>query len=682
MAGLVAGLAVVLWASPARAHAELVESDPIAGAALPEAPRAAVLAFSERVAPRLSSARLLDGSGRVLPGARTVATGDRLTVELPRLAVGAYGIAWRVVSEDDAHTTDGVLLFTVGSAPPSALASASSPSSGPRPFDVALRWARLCLLAGLAGGLSTAGFVLRRVRPPVPPLRVAAARHRLVTFAAACAALAVAAGLAELAGKPPAPQWERLWLARTTALAILAAYALALRRATSHHARSLRTTATLHPAPSRPSTASGLPSAVTTSTIQERLAILTTAPERDTSPAAGYGESSAAVSVAQVPVAGMPGDGAVGGLAGGGPQVAAREPLLVRWPVAGAVLAVPATGVVVTAEAWAGHAAALGAPAVAADAVHILTALLWLGTVTALAVLFAASPGDGRPLVRAYRAPLTRLALAGAVLAGLTGLLHALLQLAPSAAPLTSPYGRTLLVKGAIVIVVAALGLTGALRSREPRPLDAVRPRGSRVAAKAVFALAGTLHSRKPGYSGVLGSRGHGRKATPEATPFRSRERRRGDALPSHEGTSADVLGARTRGRWVAAEAVAGAVLLLAAGTLAETSPSRRPPVPVAARTRSATVTVDDLVVGLSVTPNRAGVNGFTVTATSSRRPAPAPIDGVALELPSGGTVLRPTDPGRYFGTAALNLLGPVRLTIVVHRAGARLEVPMVWTVG
>ncbi|MBB4703332.1 copper transport protein [Sphaerisporangium siamense] len=617
-----AGLAVVLWAAPARAHAELVESDPIAGAALPEAPRAAVLAFSERVAPRLSSARLLDGSGRVLPGARTTPSGDRLTIQLPRLTVGAYGIAWRVVSEDDAHTTDGVLLFTVGSAPPAALASASSPSSGPGPYDVALRWTRLCLLAGLVGGLATAGLVLRRVRPPISPLRVAAAQHRLATLATACAALAVAVGLAELAGKPPAPQWERLWLARTTALAVLAVYAVALRRTASHHAKSLRATTRL---PTQPATT---PSSLPTTTPRPFAGPLAIATSRTTP------------GVLPTPTATSE------------PETSPGVPSLLRWPLAGAG---PAVGVVVTAEAWAGHAAALGVPAIAADAVHILTALLWLGTVTALAVLFTASPGDGPALARAYRAPLTRLALVGAVLAGLTGLLHALLQLAPSTAPLTSPYGRTLLVKAAIVIMVAALGLTGALRSREPRLPDAVRSRGRRMAAEAVL--------------------------TP-ASPVRSCERRRGDALLSHEGTSADVLGARARGRWVAAEAVAGAVLLLVAGILAETSPSRRPPALVAARARTVTATVDDLVVGISVTPNRAGVNGFTVTATSSRRPAPAPIDGVALELPTGGTVLRPTDPGRYFGTAALNLLGPVRLTVVVHRAGARLEVPMVWTVG
>jgi copper transport protein len=511
--GLFALVAVVLWASPAAAHAVLVESDPVNGSALAEAPRTAVLTFSEDIAARFSSARLMDSSGHVLGRARSAAGADRLTLELPPLAVGAYGIAWKVLAEDDAHTTEGVVLFTVGAVPATAAGPAGVP--GPAPLDVALRWVRLCLLAGLVGALAVAGLVLggpvaglvpgrlvgglvqARVVPPVPPSWAAGARRRLVTAAGVCAALGVAADMIELAGKPLDTQWGRLWIARTVALAVLAACAFTRRSA---------------------------------------------------------------------------------------------------------LVCVVAVGVVVSAEAWSGHAAALGGLAVAADAVHILTACLWLGSVAALGVLLAAPSGQGLALVRAYRIPFARLALTGAALVAVTGLVHAALQLGSPGALLDSPYGRTLLVKGGIVAVVAALGLANARRLRPSR-------------------------------------------------------------------------------RLVAVEAAVGAVLLLAAGALAETSPSRSPAVaPAVARSRSAIV--KDLVVDVSVTPNRAGVNAFTVTAASSRRPAPAPIDGVALLLPEGGTVLRQVQPGRYFGTGSLKLLGPVRLTVVVYRAGARLEVPMTWSVG
>ncbi len=68
--------------------------------------------------------------------------------------------------------------------------------------------------------------------------------------------------------------------------------------------------------------------------------------------------------------------------------------------------------------------------------------------------------------------------------------------------------------------------------------------------------------------------------------------------------------------------------------------------------------------------------------AASSRRPAPAPVDSVALQVDDGATVaLRQIEPGRWFGTGTLGPAGPVRLTAVVTRAGTRLTVPVRWTV-
>jgi len=87
--------------------------------------------------------------------------------------------------------------------------------------------------------------------------------------------------------------------------------------------------------------------------------------------------------------------------------------------------------------------------------------------------------------------------------------------------------------------------------------------------------------------------------------------------------------------------------------------------------------------VSMSASPNQPGVNGFTVRAASSRRPPPAPIDGVLLDL--GGTgdlvALEQTASGEYFGTARLNRSGTVRVTAVVRRAGQRIAVPLSWSV-
>jgi copper transport protein len=115
--------------------------------------------------------------------------------------------------------------------------------------------------------------------------------------------------------------------------------------------------------------------------------------------------------------------------------------------------------------------------------------------------------------------------------------------------------------------------------------------------------------------------------------------------------------------------------------------PPPRTPAPVAplAEPQAYDTAVDDLVVSVSATPNRPGPNGFTVLAASSRRPPPAPIDGVTLRLgrpgEPGTLPLRQIEPGRYFGTGRLDSAGPITITAVIRRAGERLTVTMPWHV-
>jgi copper transport protein len=564
---------MLILAQPASAHADLVRSDPPNGSMLAHAPSVARLWFSEEISAEFSSARLVDRHGVAVAGSHVQAGGDprQLTVALPSLGRGTYGLVWRVLAEDDGHATSGVVVFTVGGAAAAAgtipaaagagLAGAAAGVAGTAatPVGVLLRWLGLCALAGLVGCLAVAGPVLGRARVASASDTVAAgaqlARRRLLAVAAGCAAAAATIGVATLAmegqraaaagdgrtlGQAVADlltgtRWGHLWLAREAALIALAAIILAIR-------------SRLGKAPSR------------------RATVL--------------------------------------------PLLAALLVLAIAW-----------------IEALGSHSAALEsarAVAVAAYSLHVLTALLWLGALPALVlVLWPRVPGlSPREVMRACRGPFSALIVISVTVLVVTGLYGAGRQVPEPGQLLTTSYGRTLLLKTALLAAVGGLGL----------------------------ANSALLHGRRLARPGRLV--------------------REGGGAPSR--------------RLIIAEALVGAVLLAAAGLLADTAPPRTaaPAVPLAAA-RAYNTTVHDLVVSVSATPNRPGANGFTVLAASSRRPPPAPINGVTLRLGGPGesvTIpLRQIEPGRYFGAGRLGPAGPIKITVAIRRAGQRLTVTMPW---
>ena len=255
-----AAAAMLLLAQPASAHADLVRSDPPNGSVLAHAPSVARLWFSEEISPEFSSARVVDRTGAPITGSRAQAGGGdprQLTVELPRLGTGTYGLVWRVLAEDDGHATSGVVVFTVGAAAAAGTipvtASAGVAGTAATPVGVLLRWLGLCALAGLVGCLAVAGPVLGRARAASASDTVAVgaqlARRRLLAVAAGCAAAAAAVGVATLAeeGRRAAgaggdrtlgqavfdlltgTRWGHLWLAREAALIALVAVILGIR---------------------------------------------------------------------------------------------------------------------------------------------------------------------------------------------------------------------------------------------------------------------------------------------------------------------------------------------------------------------------------------------------------------------------------------------------------------------
>lgn len=560
--------ALVLLAAPADAHADLVRSTPTNGATLARAPAVAQLWFSEEISPEFSSAQLVDGLGHPVAGSHLVsATGDprRLELALPDLATGTYGVVWRVLAEDDGHTTGGIVAFGVGGASARTFAGAaegSASGTSATTSGVLLRWLSLCLLAGVIGGLAVVGPVLGRAGSSASAqleARILMARHQILGIAAVCAVLSGAIGIANLAdaaqrvtaGTSRAPldalanllsatRWGHLWLVGEAAMIALIPLILSARR---------------------------------------RL--------------------------------GLPGN---------------------RAGVVCSVVLLALVLTIVWVEALGSHAVAVQSSrtaAVLAYAVHVLTALLWMGALPALMLVFwPRTQGVGRvELMRACRGPFTTLAVTSVTLLVVTGLYGAGRQVPELGQLLSTGYGRTLLVKTALLLVVGGLGLvnSGLLDGRLPERLNRLR-------------------------------------APPAAGGLISR-------------------------RLIVAEATVGAVLLAAAGFLADTAPPRPAPLVSAAPAgATSSATRADLIVTVEATPNQPGMNGFTVLAASSRRPPPAAIDAVTLELAGGdgaGDSLRlgQVEPGRYFGTTELDRAGPLRVIVVVQRDGKRLTVPVPWQV-
>jgi copper transport protein len=125
-------LALVLPAG-AQAHAFLESSTPASGTSLARAPHVVTLRFTEPVSAGLAHVQLFDGRGRLRTGARVGKgrTAGELRVSLPKLATGAYRIAYSTVSQDDLHITRGAIVFGAGAAAPAvgARASAVPPTS-------------------------------------------------------------------------------------------------------------------------------------------------------------------------------------------------------------------------------------------------------------------------------------------------------------------------------------------------------------------------------------------------------------------------------------------------------------------------------------------------------------------------------------------------------------------------
>jgi putative copper export protein len=183
-------------------------------------------------------------------------------------------------------------------------------------------------------------------------------------------------------------------------------------------------------------------------------------------------------------------------LALGSTLAVARTPSSKRVGVADVVGAL-AVVVLAVAAAVSGHPAAAGQQflAVSTDAVHVVAAGGWIGTLAFVAAVgipatSAAASDERVSLVRDQITAFSRVALMCAGLVVLTGVVSSWIQLGSVAALWETEYGWTLLIKLAWVALVAAAGAYN-WRVATPRLLAAGGVRRIRgvIAAELLFAL-------------------------------------------------------------------------------------------------------------------------------------------------------------------------------------------------
>jgi hypothetical protein len=140
-------------------------------------------------------------------------------------------------------------------------------------------------------------------------------------------------------------------------------------------------------------------------------------------------------------------------------------------------------------------------------------------------------------------------------------------------------------------------------------------------------------------------------------------------------------------------ETIGIVIVLLLAAALGATQPARGPefdpPSGLTETALSVSKNAADLFVTLAVKPNRPGQNFISVNVYDTRRPAPAPIERVTVQLfaPAARYPIslsaEPLGGGRYqIGGNAINTAGAWNISVVVSRRGLPDTIMTVpWTV-
>jgi len=113
---ILTGALTVGAAAPAPAHAFLDHASPAVGSAVPTAPAAVTIWFTQGLEPAFSSVTVTDATGQRVDLGNVQIPPDhaeQLQVGLKPLPPGTYRVNWHVVSVDT-HPTQGSFTFQIG----------------------------------------------------------------------------------------------------------------------------------------------------------------------------------------------------------------------------------------------------------------------------------------------------------------------------------------------------------------------------------------------------------------------------------------------------------------------------------------------------------------------------------------------------------------------------------------
>ncbi|MGG7572537.1 copper resistance protein CopC [Streptomyces sirii] len=551
-------------AAPASAHAALTGSTPAQGSVVDRAPEQVTLTFSEGVAMSDDSIRVLDPQGkRVDRGKlRNLCSGSIVkfgTGLPPGLRDGTYTVAWQAVSADS-HPVSGAFTFSVGAPSKSAAALPQQEVGG----------GLVGALYGVTRYLAYAGFVL------------------LVGGAAFVVACRPAAALVRSVQRLVIQGWVVLTATTLAMLLLRTPYTGSGDLADVFDLGGLQQVLITKPGAALVSRLLLLAAAALF------VAVLFGAYARlqEPGPAQEEAEGDGTAEDGTADAGDEPGDGA-GKALDPAEEAKRRKDLTFGLGIGGVIVA---TGLAAT-WAMAEHASTGLQPAVAmpVDVVHLLAVAAWLGGLAALVVSLYWGPPVERTAVRRF----SRIAFGSVVVLVATGVYQSWRQVGTWHALTDTSYGRLLLLKVGLVVVLVGIG---ALSRRWTGRLGEVTKAPDREPVPALVPDHGPEpESDEDPAAGPAPDAARAAQLARQRTALRTaRTKRLRDADPERLGLRRSVL----------AEAAVAVVLLVVTTVLTATEPARTEEAVKAASGGQSTATNQPQVLTIPFDTGGAGGKG------------------------------------------------------------------------